>query len=805
MAAAKPGDFGTLLRRFRRLNALSQEALAERAGVSVQAVGALECGLRRAPYPRTVDAIATALGLSSAERTALERAAAGDRLRRSVRARERRGATGEPRHNLPATAGPLVGRARQSARLGKVLEGKRLVTVVGPGGIGKTRLALAVAHRVRSRFPDGAWFCDLAPLADAGLVTATVAAACGLPADAGNDPLAALEAGLGTSVALVVLDNCEHVARAASDVAARIVARCPGVAVLATSRAPLHAADETIYPLAPLALSSAVDLFAQRAAAVRPGFVLAAADAGYAEEICRRMDGIPLAIELAAAQVRVMSAREVLRLLDRRHALRLPAGNGARAARHETLASVFDWSYQLLPEAVRARFRALGAFAGDFTFEGFEAVCCDAGVAELDALASLSALCDASLAIAQPSDGDTRYRLLETTRAYAAERLAESGEHDAVAARHLAYVLQRAEDPEAHVEIDELRGALRWALGGGDVARGAALAASVGIRWEKMGLAAEGVAYLEAAIDAVPDDPQLLSRLWAALSFLRGNALQYEPAFAASEQALRHARRAPRDDAALFNALRSFAIFAAWQRRFDEAAAALREAEEIAGRAPSRQNDLRLAFAVAQLEKARGAPAAATEAFERARRLSRELSDGYREVSAVVQLAELAHECGETGRAIALLRTLRTERRLDPVDDGPVLTNLAGYLAATGDVAGCRACLRDFCAIGPEAAASVFLGALLDQCALAEAIAGNVDLAARLGGFCAAWYASRNIRRQFTEQRARDRLDALLGSRLRPRTLERLAAEGAGLAAQTAVAEALAAAMGRDSKDEKET
>jgi predicted ATPase len=437
-----PTAFGALLRRHRRAAGLTHEALAERAGLSVRAISDLERGVARAPRPESLRRLADALGLAPEVRAALATAVPPDAAPPGVPA--------APLHNLPAPLSGFVGREPELAAIRARLRepATRLLTLTGPGGVGKTRLALEAAGSAGA-FADGVWLVELAPLAAPDLVPAAVAQALRLESN-GDRPLpAAIAAFLRDRRLLLVVDNVEHLAAAAAALVAALLRACPGLTVLATGRAPLRVAGEQEFPVPPLrcpapgtpapaaAAAEAVRLFVARARAVRPDLDLTAEDVPAVAEVCRRLDGLPLALELAAARVKVLPPRALLEQLGRRVRV-LTEGPRDAPARQRTLRATLEWSHALLTPAERALFRHLGAFAGGFSLEAAEAVCAGAaaerpirpGAPEASGvLAGLAALVDQSLVLpAAASDGDgPRYRLLETVREDAAERPRRAG------------------------------------------------------------------------------------------------------------------------------------------------------------------------------------------------------------------------------------------------------------------------------------------------------------------------------------------------------------------------------------------
>lgn len=348
-----------------------------------------------------------------------------------------------PRSNLPRRASSFVGREQEVRRVAAAVRAGPLVTLTGVGGVGKSRLAVEAASRAPSDFPDGVWLCELAPLADGGAVGDAVASALRVQQRQDLTIEQTVIEYLRTRALLLVVDNCEHVLDAAARLLEQVVQQCPDVAVLATSRAALGVEGERILPVPPLPVEEATALFADRARAGRPDFRPDREDGAAVAEICLRLDGLPLAIELAAARMRVMNATEVARRLDGGRFVR----GGARGAlpRHQSLAAAIDWSYQLLAEPEKALFARLSVFAGGFDLDAAHGVCGDPGTTEDDTLDLLTGLVDKSMVGAVRSAGSTRYRVLETLRSFGRDRLREAGLEDRLGRRHATYFTAFAE------------------------------------------------------------------------------------------------------------------------------------------------------------------------------------------------------------------------------------------------------------------------------------------------------------------------------------------------------------------------
>ena len=359
-------------------------------------------------------------------------------------------------NNLPQQLSSFVGRERELAEIGKLLASTRLLTLTGAGGLGKTRLTLHVAADLLDAFPDGAWFVELAPLSDARLVPQSVASALGVTEEAGRPVIEALVKLVTDRRMLLILDNCEHLLDACADVAKRLLQSGPHLKILTSSREPLRIAGEATYPVPALATPDASQpitverlaqveaarLFADRAVAAQPSFRVTAQNAPAVADICRRLDGIPLAIELAAARTRTLSVESIAARLGDRFAL-LVGGDRTVLPRQQTLRALIDWSHELLTDRERMLFRRLAVFAGGFTLESAEALQAAGGDDADDVIVILSQLVEKSLVVLEPASG--RYRLLETVRQYAQERLEESGEENDTRARHLAFFVSLAE------------------------------------------------------------------------------------------------------------------------------------------------------------------------------------------------------------------------------------------------------------------------------------------------------------------------------------------------------------------------
>ena len=537
---AEHATFGKLLRQFRLAAGLSQEALAERAGMSVQGLSLLENGKRQAPYRSTVALLAQAMGLSPDETARLETVVVRSRIPAGTATVPFpiMSSAPAPKTNLPVQLTSFVGREREMVEVTDLLESTRLLTLAGTGGVGKTRLALAVAEGLLDAYPAGVWLAELAPLVDPALVPGAVLAALRVPEQPGRPPLVTLLEALRSQHLLLVLDNCEHLLDGCARLVEALLQACPRLRILATSREPLGLLGETRWRVPSLSLPAtdehalpasvaqceAVQLFLERGRAVQPQFALSPANASVVAGVCRRLDGIPLALELAAARLSALGVADLYARLDQRFRM-LTGGSPTALPRQQTLRATVEWSYALLTAQEQTLFARLCVFAGVWSLEGAEVVGAGGAIAAADVLELLVRLVDRSLVLAEETDeGNTRYRLLETLRQYGRERLTAAGETALVQRRHAAYYLALVERAEPELtgpeqlrwldllerEHDNLRVALAWCLDGSEqpLEEDDALVGETGMRlaaflhwfWLYRDHNAEGLAWLERAL-----------------------------------------------------------------------------------------------------------------------------------------------------------------------------------------------------------------------------------------------------------------------------------------------------------------
>jgi predicted ATPase/DNA-binding CsgD family transcriptional regulator/DNA-binding XRE family transcriptional regulator len=552
-------SLGARVRQFRLRLGLSQDDLARRAGVGVATLAALERGRRERPHPRTLKRLADALGLTGAERLAL------------IGGSPTRIPASSPHHvsvnELGTKLSPLVGRQEALSEVLALLQTARLVTLTGPGGIGKTRLALAVADASHRRHPQSLWPVFLGPIGEPALVAQTVAGAVGAPERRRGSPLTSVIEALHDRHGMLLLDNCEHLVQACAELVEILLTQCPLLTIIATSREPLRVRGEVRWgvpalglparpapPADQLATYEAVRFFVERAVASRPQFRLTDANAAAVAEVCWKLDGIPLALELAAGWIATLSAEQIASRLDDRFHL-LVGGSRTAPPRHQTLRAAIQWSYELLTRSQRRLFASLSVFASGWTLPAAEAVCSDEVIAREDVLRLLHDLVDKSQVRVDETAEGTRYRFLDTLHAYSRERARIDGVFFSARKKHLDWCLDVAESsaPElidsGHIarlecEQDNLRAALRGCVEVGDVEAGLRLGVALWPFWYVRGLYTEGFSWLAQLLgmDSLAIGPMLRTRALAFaghLAFCRGD---YTTAESLLEQSLVAAR-----------------------------------------------------------------------------------------------------------------------------------------------------------------------------------------------------------------------------------------------------------------------
>ena len=634
------------------------------------------------------------------------------------------------RHNLPVDLTSFVGREKELANVDSALSGGRLVTLTGPGGVGKTRLATAAARRRLEAYGDGVFMVELAPLSDPSLLPRQVLTALGLTEES-RPPVETLVDHLGERRALLVLDNCEHLLSACAFLVDALLRACPGVHVLATSREPLHVPSEATIPVPPLPVpdagasvtaraigdSEAVQLFLARAGAARPDFEISDADAPGVARVCQRLDGMPLALELAAARMRAMSPEEIADRLDDRFQL-LTKGAVTGPARHQTLRATVDWTYDALPDKERLIFDRLSAFAGAFSTQAAEEVCGFGRLGRTEVLDLLLALVDKSLVLADIRSSRTRYRMLETLRHYGSERLAQGGQKEEVGARllHWAVALAEAAEPGLEgrdqsmwlelleAEHDNLRAALTWALAESEAVVGLRVAAALWRFWEVRGYLTEGRLWLQRLLAAPADVPAVLrAKALNSAGVLAQRQSAYEAAQALYEASLT-IRRDLGDQRGTAAALLGMGNLAGLLGEHARGKALFEESLSI-GRAVGEPRVIAASLTnLGWLAHEQGDFAAARQLLGESLDVHTELRDGHGVANSLHRLGALAQSEGDWASARSFYEeALRTQRELGE-RYGVVwsLSSLADVLEAEGDAEGAGRVLADVLSLSRE-------------------------------------------------------------------------------------------------------
>jgi predicted ATPase/DNA-binding XRE family transcriptional regulator len=764
----KDPNFGALLRRYREAVGWSQEELAECAGLSAKAISALERGERRRPYPATVQRLVAALDLTDADRTALL-----ESLRSHESAATEADADEDERISavalrpapLPSPLTPLIGREDELAAVTALLgASERLVTLAGPGGVGKTRLAIEAARALGAAFPDGLVFVPLAPLTDAALVLPTIAETIGLRETGHLSGQALLSIALRSRRVLLVLDNCEHVLGASREIAALLEA-CPQLAVLATGREPLRLRGERVFLLAPLAVpalaavsslsqvarSPAAQLFVQRAQAASLTFTLAPENAAAVAAICRRLDGLPLALELAAARITLLGPTALLARLDR--VLPILTG-GARdlPARQRTLRDAISWSFDLLEDDEKLLLRRLAVFAGGCTLEAAAAVCGEPPdpTRESAILAGITSLLDKSLVERDDTTEMPRVRMLEMLREFGWEQMARAGEDKAIRRRHALYYLDLVEttqpkllkgDPyeilRLDLEHDNVRASLRWAQESGAVEVGLRLAGSFRYLWQARGYLSEGRSWLQLFLDTCSgnEEPGLRAKALNGAGGLANLQRDYWVSTRLYEDSLALYRSIGDSwgEAALLVNL-SYAVAALGDD--DRATNLLEQGLDLAQRMHHPEVAGTAIGYLAMAAQRRGDWDRAVALYERSIAILVELEEPWWINMMVTQLGDLRRQMGDYDRAATLLeRSLALSRELgDRQSIGTSLCHLGQLLHEREEEARATRALLDALGLLQSLGDLVGVARCLERLAGIAGGSGRYVAAARLGG-----------------------------------------------------------------------
>lgn len=774
-------DFGRLLRHYRLAAGLSQEALAERARMSAFAISALERGHRRKPQLKTLVLLADALDLQGDPRAQFE-AAARDAQRSkngAVTIGPWSSASGPAPNNLPRQVTPLIGRDEDLRKLVPLLAEYPLVTLVGAGGVGKTRLALRLGEVSLDECLDGVWLVELGAFAEPISIVQALASTFGLSGSEKGSLLDVVLQYLGSRQLLLILDNCEHLIEEAARLTEAIVRSAPNVRILATSREPLRVAAEHVYRVPPLELDAAIELFAERAKAAHAEFLLSDTSAEMVGQICTRLDRIPLAIELAAARTGVLSVTEISERLDQRFSL-LTSGSRTSIARQQTLRGLLDWSYELLSESERQLFRELGVFSGDSSVDSV--IAAHGSNTKEAAFDLLAALVEKSLVHAEKFDDKTRFRLHESVSAYAREQLIERGEFERAALAHAkAYLAlaQRLESEwdatpdvewkaQAAPELENWRAALRWAFGSaGNLDVGLRLIVALRPVWFTLA-PAEGLTWVRTGLDVGEDSPANI-RAWLEVSaaHLAMLAQHYPNASASARRALDGFSKT--DEKRGSALARLFSAAARGMLGEENAKGDLRGALEECAALNARRAVAAALLYLAAFELNSGDADAARQLFSEALVLFKALGASRPAAHLALNLAELEFKSGNAAEALRLANEgLEADGALsDPDAVVYDLCNIAAYEAALCRWEESALHARDALALAEERGMTSAMAWAMQHLAAVAALRPIADdalameqrrRAARLIGFVDARVAENELHRDFTERREHEQI-----------------------------------------------
>ncbi len=721
-------------------------------------------------------------------------------------------------NNLSIQQTSFRGREHDLEEVKSLLNHHKLLTLFGSGGVGKTRLALQVGAEILDHYPDGVWLADFAPITDPELVSSVIAKEIGMPQVEGRRIDESLPQWLRRKKLLLILDNCEHVLETVAAIANAITRGCPDVRLLATSRQALGVSGEEVMrlpsldvphkiaDLTPAAVMEfgAVALFVDRARSVDKSFVLTDDTAPIVADICRRLDGIPLAIELASARVKVLSIPNLAQRLNERFKI-LTGGSRTALPRQKTLGALIDWSYDLLTPPEQMLFDRAGIFARGFSLDAATAVCSDEDLDEIDILDLLSSLTDKSLVVADTAGEQERYHLLESTRAYALEKLIAAGAHEQLAHRHAEYFRDQAQEADERFgtgstaawlasverELDNYRAVLECALKDGHaMALGGAVAGALQSLWINGGLAVEGRYWIGLAQAGLDESmhPQVAARMWRALGGLSSGKRAHDCA----QRALALSQSVG-DEKEQARALSSLAFSLYQMGQLEEASdlnARALAAMRTLGDKPGVANCLNVR---AVIQSDRGDVAAARELYAQALAAHKALGNESGAATVLGNLAELEFADGQVEQALRLAgEGLEIQSRGKNASNlASFCGNIAAYRIALGDADGAREAAREGLCWARQAQHALFIATALQHIALLLAMRGEVTGAARLIGYVNVQFKELGNEREATEKWGYEKLMAVLHEQLSEAEIEKLAGEGAAWSEDRTADEAL--------------
>ena len=719
-------------------------------------------------------------------------------------------------NNLPMELTSFVGRDREVAEVTAVLNRHRLVTLAGSGGVGKTRLSLQVAANLLDGSGDGVWFIELAPLVDGSLIPVTIANLLGIPLSPEKDALTSLVTALASKTLLLVFDNCEHLVDAAATVIAALLHGAPKISILASSRQSLGVSGEETYRMPSLRVPSedeigelraaramtfgAIALFVERATSAEKRFALSDDNAPVVASIVRRLDGIALAIELAASRLKLLDVRQLNKRLDERFRI-LTGGGRDVLPRQQTLRALIDWSYDLLDEREKTLFARLGVFVDGFTLEAATSVCTDEQFDEFEVIDVLSSLADKSLVVAELSEESTRYQLLESTRAYALEKLEAAGDRHRISDRHLDWLVTATSDAREQrmmrmrldtfetfrSERGNVRSAIAFARESGRYADGALIIFLLG---SKEGLGFGGREWLDLArafIDLTPpSESKTLAQLWGICAVIESHFRLITESLDSASRALVLARAS--DDAqVLFEALLRAADALVTRLRFEEADRLFDEVTpRLEGANPYQffSYHIQRALALTLRGDIEGAVHHYNIVIDHGRSFGAAIQ---RHTYVYPNLAEIEYARGNIERAITVAReAAEAQRQSAPY---VIYCNLTGYLTAADRLDEARESAGRALSLLPVDNGTNLI--VIEHLALVAALEGDTERAARLAGFTSAALDEVGVIREYTERTGYERLRGLLADARSAEELTRLESEGRGYSWQDARNEAM--------------
>ncbi len=718
-------------------------------------------------------------------------------------------------NNLPLQITSFVGRELETLTIAQTLGKHRLVTLVGAGGVGKTRLALQVGAELLDRYPDGVWLLEQAPLSDGDLIPSALASVFQVREAEHRSITEALVHALKPKHALIIFDNCEHVVEAAARLIDTLLRNCPHIHIIATTRQGLGIAGEAVHRVASLAVPEpskeltveegmrhgAVALFVERATAATDAFRLTDKNVYAVARLCQRLDGIALAIELAAPRLKVLSVEQLEAKLDERFRI-LTGGSRTALPRQQTMRALVDWSYELLTDDEKRLFRRVAVFSGGWTLDAASAICSDETIEDWAVLDLLQSLVDKSMVVAELSGSEQRYRLLESTRQYAHELLEKSGELEPMQTRHATYFLDSARKAAACYwttptkawiallapENDNLRGALDWALGEKrDVELGAALAGCLYRYWHLTSFGAEGRARIESAI-ALGDEiksKETLAALWLGRTYLLGLIIPWLQLRPIAQRAL-ELNREFGDSHGTVVALREVAESHLRLGEHDEAERYLAEALALAEKTGDRRLVGHVKSSIARNLHFAGHTDEARLAYAEVANIARAVGDDRMKNVVIGNLAEVEFNHGDAVRALELAREIVNEGG----DKYITLNNIAAYLIYLGRVDEARSPARDALRMARNSQSEQHTAISIMHFAAIVAAKGDFQLGARLLGYAVNIFETNTYTIEPTERQELDKLEALLRRELDDTERVALVKDGAAMSEDHAAEEA---------------